>query len=400
MPTTPNMNLVLPTVSSTLGPDWATLLNAALSLVDSHDHSSGEGVKITPAGMNISTNLSFNDFYATDVGSLRLTSLGANLATPSDIGCFYNVNGNLWWNNDAGAQVQITSGGSVIAASDGIARAFSRTAVASNTIISAAATTSYYDVDTTTGVTFTLPAANAVTAGRFYEFKDTTGNASANNITINRAGADTIDGATSVVVDVNYAGRRLISDGTSKWASSYIFPNKVQTAVIQDAAVTTAKIADSNVTTAKIADGSVTQAKRAALGQQISASSGFFSTTSGSFVDATNLSVTITTTGRLVFVGLIPDGAVSDSYIGIDRTTAATAVSGRYNILRDSTSIMQTGIRLEGASGNLEVYFPPGNLYTIDVVAAGTYTYKVQAQVVIGSPNVVCNNVKLIAYEL
>jgi hypothetical protein len=396
------MNLVLPTVSSTLGPDWATLLNAALTLVDSHDHSTGEGVKITPAGLNLNADVTLNDFYLTDVGSMRLTSLGATLVTPSDVGAIYNVNGNLYWNNDAGTPVQLTSGGSPVAASDGISRAFSRQSVNANTIISAAGTVSYYDVDTTSSVTFTLPAANGVSAGRFYEIKDTTGSAGTNNIVINRAGADTIDGATSVNIDANYAGRKVVSDGTSKWTSSYIFPNKVQTNYIQDSAITTAKINDA----------AVTQAKRVALGQQISSSSGstlgLSTTTSASFVDVFNLSVSITTTGRPVFVGIIPDGSADAMALGISASStgasAAWSGSAQFKFVRGSTDIgifnvggtfTSTSTQIAGVRASTAPFF-------IDVVAAGTYTYKVQflQAVNLGTGSAQCQNAKLIAFEL
>jgi hypothetical protein len=397
MPTTANMSLVLPTVSSTLGPDWATLLNAALTLVDTHDHSSGKGVKVTPTGLNLNANVTLNDFYLTDVGSMRLTSLGATLVTPSDVGSIYNVNGNLYWNNDAGTAVQLTSGGSPVAASDGVSRAFERSSVNANTIISAAGTVSYYDVDTTSSVTFTLPAANGVSAGRFYEIKDTTGSAGTNNIVINRAGADTIDGATSFTINLNYGAVRLVSDGTSKWA---VIRTIADTDNIRDSAVTTGKINNLAVTTAKIDDLAVTQGKRAALGQQLSASCGSFSTTSGSATDVTNLSVTITTTGRPVFVGVFPDGAGFDGVMGATLSVNAIRVNARFYFKRDATLIAQTTIMSNGASGDIEIDIPSSNFWIIDVPAAGTYTYKMQAQILSANTTAWVRYTKLIAYEL
>jgi len=65
--------------------------------------------------------------------------------------------------------------------------------------------------------TITLPAASAVTAGRTYVVKDESGAAGTNNITVARAGADTIDGATSKVINTNYGSVMLYSDGVSKW---------------------------------------------------------------------------------------------------------------------------------------------------------------------------------------
>ena len=58
-----------------------------------------------------------------------------------------------------------------------------------------------------------LPAASSV-AGQVFIIKDATGNAATHNLTINRAGSDTIDGATSLVISANYGVARLYSTGT------------------------------------------------------------------------------------------------------------------------------------------------------------------------------------------
>jgi hypothetical protein len=391
MPVTPNMTLDLPSVSVTVGPDWATLLNAALTLVDAHDHTTGKGVKITPAGLNINADVDFNESYIGDCGGLRLKSHSAVLVTPSDIRELYSVSGDLYYNNSSGTAVQITSGGSVTAASDGTARKFDRASVNSNTTINAAATVSYYDVDTTSSVTFTLPAANGVSAGRFYEFKDTTGNAGTNNIIINRAGSDTIDGATSVTLNVNYQSVRLISDGTSKWASSEIKTNEIATAMIKDSAITTAKINNA----------AVTQAKRAALGEQLSSSSGAFSSsTTGSAVDITNLTVTITTTGRPVFVGIIGDGTTSNSVIRFNQGGAS--LTAFIFFVRGSTVVSQM-LLSQSVTGSTALDFRAMAFpWHIDVPAAGTYTYKIQAQMSnsTGAETFEFQYLKLIAYEL
>lgn len=71
---------------------------------------------------------------------------------------------------------------------------------------------------TATGaVTIDIPTAQLV-AGRIFKIWDTGGNASANNITITTQGAETINGAASVVINANYASKELISDGTNWFA--------------------------------------------------------------------------------------------------------------------------------------------------------------------------------------
>lgn len=216
MSTTSNMSLILPSVSSTIGPLWATELNTALTLVDSHDHSSGKGVKVTPSGLNINADLSMVSHNLTLVRVVAFDSQAAALSS-ADIRSVYSVLGDLYWNNGSGTAVQITSGTSVQSSTSTIARAFERVAVNANKTILAGDTYSFLDTDTGSSIIYTLPAANAVAAGRFYEFKDSTGTAGTNNITINRAGADTIDGATSAVINLNYGSTRLTSDGVSKW---------------------------------------------------------------------------------------------------------------------------------------------------------------------------------------
>jgi len=70
-----------------------------------------------------------------------------------------------------------------------------------------------YLIDTTTltsTVTLPAPLANA-----FVRIKDSTGNSSTNNITINPNAAETIDGAATQSLNSNYAALTLISDGTN-----------------------------------------------------------------------------------------------------------------------------------------------------------------------------------------
>ncbi|SEM68585.1 hypothetical protein SAMN04515666_11911 [Bosea lupini] len=67
--------------------------------------------------------------------------------------------------------------------------------------------------------TGTLPAANAVSAGRTITFFDTLPAINgANTLTIARAGSDTINGATSLVCSTPGGRWDLVSDGVSRWS--------------------------------------------------------------------------------------------------------------------------------------------------------------------------------------
>jgi hypothetical protein len=119
MATTPNMTLDLPVVSTTPGPTWATAVNAAFDTVDTHDHSTGNGVKITPTGLNINADLPLNENNVTEVRSVRFEDQGTVQTEPTDLGCLQLVGGDLWWVNGNGTGVQITSGAGLSFASLG-----------------------------------------------------------------------------------------------------------------------------------------------------------------------------------------------------------------------------------------------------------------------------------------
>ena len=56
MPTLPNMSLITPTLGGDSG-TWDDKINAALGLVDAHDHTSGKGVAIVSAALNINADV-------------------------------------------------------------------------------------------------------------------------------------------------------------------------------------------------------------------------------------------------------------------------------------------------------------------------------------------------------
>ena len=114
MTTTPNMHLTLPVVSLTPGPEWASNINADLSLIDSHNHTFGNGALIPTAGLNINADLTFNNVYS----ALNLASTGySDQASASHVSSIYSTGGDLWWNNGSNVPVQITNGISVAGAS-------------------------------------------------------------------------------------------------------------------------------------------------------------------------------------------------------------------------------------------------------------------------------------------
>ncbi len=127
----PNMNLPVPVPGEDPGPDWANNIVADMYAIDSHNHSAGQGVQITPAGLDINADLPVGSNNVTEARSLRFTAQGSPLALASDLGCLYESGVDLYYNDGAGNQVRMTQSGSVTGSAGTITGLPSGTASAS-----------------------------------------------------------------------------------------------------------------------------------------------------------------------------------------------------------------------------------------------------------------------------
>lgn len=210
------MNLNLPVVTQTLGPEWATQLNTALEVVDLHDHSSGKGVKVKTAGLDINADLTFAGFRALNLQASQYTSQALPLSGALNANSVYVSGGNLYFTNGSGVSIQLTTGGSIVS-SPGAVQNLNITSIASNLTISPSDTFVYILTDTTAGRTITLPLASAVASGRLYIIKDASGQANDNPITIAASGSDLVEGAATYQIDSNSSTTWLIGDGATNW---------------------------------------------------------------------------------------------------------------------------------------------------------------------------------------
>ena len=210
------LGLDLPTVSVTVGPDWANAVNAAFEVVDSHDHTSNKGARIPTAGLNINADLDFNSNAASNLTQIKLISNNGTLTGAANANSTYVANGNLYYTNASGTAVQITDGGSVVT-SAGALQTVERQAVAANVTIAPSDTFVFLSIDTTAARTVTLPLANSVASGRIYILKDANGLANTNNITVATQGSDTIDGESSFVYNSDRGSIWAVGDGVSAW---------------------------------------------------------------------------------------------------------------------------------------------------------------------------------------
>lgn len=110
----PNMGMPVPVVGQDPSPDWANDINASLSIIDSHNHTTGQGVAITPDGLDINADLPMNENNLTETRTISFEAQSTPIpASGSDLGVIYESGVDLYYNDGAGNQVRITQGGTV-----------------------------------------------------------------------------------------------------------------------------------------------------------------------------------------------------------------------------------------------------------------------------------------------
>ncbi|MCP3681252.1 MAG: hypothetical protein GY861_01050 [bacterium] len=410
------MSLTLPEVSVKPSPTWATMLNTALSTVDAHDHTTGYGKKITPAAINMNASLDYSNQLAIDMKGL---SLATQLSGLTDARTIYSLSGELYYRDASSNSVQITSSGSVNAGAGSIGGLPSGNAAV--TYVGGTTTLWLYSNNVTnvpmklnTGDIWLREASAGITA--YVKLKSPSSlaadydiifpaalPASTSLVTIDTSGNLAADRSPSVddltlSTSLQYAASptnkyilKTDGSGNATWGQAEadsIATDAVETAKIKDDAVTTAKILDDNVTTAKILNANVTRPKLSALGQQVSSSSGNFQTSSTSFVDVTNLSITITTTGRPVMLMCMSDADSNGGHVGSLSTGSAIVA-----FTRDGSYI---GYLLHYAP----MWTPSSSLQHVDIIGAGTYNYKVRLRTTNAACAALVKKTKLVAFEL
>lgn len=126
------MGLIVPGVGTEPGPTWASDLNSDLGILDQHNHAAGQGVQITPAGININSDLSMNGNNLTTIKTVNFSAQGASLpGSAPNLGCIYVAGNELYYNDEAGNVVPITNNGNVNAGAGSITGLPSGTASAS-----------------------------------------------------------------------------------------------------------------------------------------------------------------------------------------------------------------------------------------------------------------------------
>lgn len=368
MPTTTSTNMMMPVpvVGSESGPQWATDLNACLTIIDQHDHTSGNGVPITPSGLDINSTLTMQGNSLTNAGQVAFSVQSVD---PSTLGAFYYKGVDIYFNDGSGNHIRMTQSGSVSGATGTITGLPSGTASASynaGTFVFQSATNTAASID-----------------GQNFILRNST--ASSNGLTLSPPNAMGSDySITLPAVPATTSAVNMTSGGVM---GTITYDN------IGVGMTSTGANAVANTRTR------ATGTTVAAGGVAISSSSGSFSNSGGGVNDVTNLSVTITTSGRPVEIRLVADGAGSGSSLIISDTS--NNPSGTLYFYRGGVTVVaQYSLYLSVAtSANTTLRVPMGSVCAIDPVAAGTYTYKMAVSST-GTTTVQVTNAKLIVYEL
>ncbi len=131
----------------------------------------------------------------------------------------------------------------------------------------------------------------------------------------------------------------------------------------------------------------------------LSSSSGSFSHSGDTnYTDVTNLSDSITTTGRLVKLELVADGSAPAS---IETSRSSAGSNSTLAFLRNGSIIAEQDltISLAGSVTASDLAIPPGSCHHTDVIGAGNYTYSVQVKSSNSSTTVFVSNCKLMIRE-
>ncbi len=371
--TDPYMGFLNPVPGVDPGPDWALNISSALAVIGAHNHSPGNGNLITTNGLNINLDLTLNSNNLIGVRSTRYIPNVSTLAGVSDLGCVYISGGNLYYNNASGTPVQITSGNSIVGTAGSI-----------NGLPSGTASANY--------------------AAGVFSFQSATNTAA------------TIDGASYILRNNTASSKGLTLSPPAAMASDFSLvlpsiPGSTSFAQLDNSGNFSASIPVSlGITASNIANQTITQIKKAVMATGSTVAAGGFATSSASSASysytgstvtqgVTGLSVTITTTGRPVFVSLASIGSTQGRVTYLN-TNVSGYQAGVLSFVRGASVISVHAVGSTENTGVIYTSYPTGSFNCFDAVAAGTYTYAVTINITDAANTIFVQDVWLIAYEI
>lgn len=406
----PNMSLLIPTPGVEPGPQYATDLNSSLTIVDGHNHTPGSGVLITPQALNVNSDLTFQNNFATNIAGLQLSAPSSYSTTATLYTNTQSGGGivDLFYNDGAGNIIPITKAGAINATAANIpGESYSG---GTFTWVQGATSTTPANFDI--GQITIRPNIAATTNG--ITLQCPTGIASAYPLVL-----PALPGVKSIMaLDTagNITAPYTVDNSTIVIASNVIkVPAQgITTTQIANNTIVDGNMASKTLTNASIANQTITQGLLAprpsnnpAAAGEIAYSSPFsFSTSSTSGVFVTGASVTLTTTGRPVVVFLQTTYNLAGATTGqIEIINASNSNLGaNIYVINGGIGVQQMNIGgvIPAASTDTLLY-PPSVVYALDTGVSGTpgtYTYTIETNVASSSATILFTNCVLVAYEL
>lgn len=343
------MGMPVPVVGVDPSPTWASLLVTDLGIIDSHDHTTGNGAPLTTSSITVNANFPFAGNSITGLKALIFTSQTVPIpASGIYLDALYVSGVDLYYNDGNGNQVRVTQSGGIAGSPGSISNLTSPASasyVAGSTkfVWQSAATTSA-DMD------FGAAIMRNNTASSFA-------------LTLQ---PPTLGSNYSITLPALPASQKIMTmDASGVMAAPYSLDNST---IVASANVI--GVPAGGIGTTQLAALSVTNAKLAALNYTLSSSCGTFSTTSTSYGTVTNFSISLTTSGRPVSFQLVPDGSTSDANPSTAFSTGSSTMFWR--VARDATVV---AVGQWGTSINVPVAAMAGTDFG---ASAGTYTYTFQ----------------------
>jgi hypothetical protein len=399
--TSTNMNLVIPIPGVATGPDWANDINASLTLIDTHDHSLGKGVPITPAGMNITGNLAFNDFFLTGWAGALFTVQNSD---PSTSGAIYTKGVDLYYKDFNGNAIQITASGGVNGSPGSISNLTSPASAsyvsANGTFVWQQGVSTAANMDEATlilrypgsypapsGDYIAIQAPSSLATGYAFTLPAVLPSSNGALLTSSTAGAisySSVDNST-LATSGGTLSVKALGIGTSQLANSAVTTGK-----IASGAVTSTQIASGTITGSNIGSSTVTNANLAAP-NSVASSQVNFTTTSTSYVVATNSGLGITTTGKPLELILVATGG--PGYL----STAAVNETVTLGVQEDGSGSIDWTQMQSSSTVGVPKWPLPGPLIIVPTAASHSFSILIHGST--GS-TVGIQNVELYALEL
>lgn len=384
------MALPVPIPSVDSGLDSATSIQTSLNIVDAHSHAPGSGVPITPSGLNINADLTLNGVASI----VNANSVNFTASTVTTEGTIYVSGVDLYYNDlNGNLNIQLTKNGQPngatgnitgITGTAGVAYSPSSETFIFNSSTSPSAGNAFLDAS---GLILRYDGSYPTPSGNYISIQAPSSLSSGYALTL-----PSLPGTTQFMTldsSGNISSQLLLGLTTANLASN-------------------ANIAGTQIASQTIAQGNLalraTGTTVGAGGVAISAASGSFSTASTSYVPVSQLSVTITTTGRPVMILLQHANGEPAAIVGGTNNASAIFMEADFNINRDSSSSGSANYSSSvtfspNSAGVYGVSVPPSSVSAVDIVTAGTHTYILQARSIAGTTAFV-ENCSLVAYEL